>query len=235
MPGGKSMDIRIFATALCVSLVFNINTASASVVFYNDLTTFNSNTSTSVVDFEGIVGANESIVGSAHIIDDIAFTTNTASTTVKDAVICGYNKCSGRPHDSALFLASNTSGVPADIVIDLSALTSPVTAVGGIFGDINGDDAGTNGTVTLKLYSEAGMIDSQDVSYGDMRSGQPKTFFGWSTTNGVNITKVELVTGDIEFSALDDFHYGAAVPIPAAVWLFGSGLLGLAAVARRRR
>ena len=27
----------------------------------------------------------------------------------------------------------------------------------------------------------------------------------------------------------------AAVPLPAAVWLFGSGLLGLVGVARRRR
>jgi hypothetical protein len=53
------------------------------------------------------------------------------------------------------------------------------------------------------------------------------------------ITTIELL-GDlgedrILYSALDDFHYGAAVPIPAAVWLFGSGLLGLAAVARRRQ
>jgi len=27
---------------------------------------------------------------------------------------------------------------------------------------------------------------------------------------------------------------GAVVPVPAAVWLFGSGLLGLVAVARRK-
>ena len=34
------------------------------------------------------------------------------------------------------------------------------------------------------------------------------------------------------FSANFDF---VAVPVPAAVWLFGSGLLGLVGVARRRR
>ena len=31
------------------------------------------------------------------------------------------------------------------------------------------------------------------------------------------------------------FAYGGVVPVPAAVWLFGSGLLGLVGVARRRR
>ena len=29
--------------------------------------------------------------------------------------------------------------------------------------------------------------------------------------------------------------YSAPIPIPAAAWLFGSGLLGLVGVARRRR
>ena len=32
-----------------------------------------------------------------------------------------------------------------------------------------------------------------------------------------------------------DFGFQAAVPVPAAVWLFGSGLLGLISVARRKR
>ena len=38
---------------------------------------------------------------------------------------------------------------------------------------------------------------------------------------------------DIVFTAASGTVYPAAVPIPAAVWLFGSGLLGLVGVARR--
>ena len=34
---------------------------------------------------------------------------------------------------------------------------------------------------------------------------------------------------------IDGFEAPAEVPVPAAVWLFGSGLAGLAAVARRRK
>ena len=36
------------------------------------------------------------------------------------------------------------------------------------------------------------------------------------------------------YVVLDDLTFNAAVPVPAALWLFGSGLLGLIAVARRK-
>jgi len=46
-----------------------------------------------------------------------------------------------------------------------------------------------------------------------------------------------LYTGDSDFDDMlvrADFRV-AAVPVPAAVWLFGSGLLGLIGMARRRK
>lgn len=45
---------------------------------------------------------------------------------------------------------------------------------------------------------------------------------------------VLLVKGDISLNTLPAAAQGAVVPIPAALWLFCSGLLGLAAAARRR-
>ena len=36
------------------------------------------------------------------------------------------------------------------------------------------------------------------------------------------------------YVVLDDLTFGTVVPVPAAVWLFGSGLLGLVAAARRK-
>jgi len=41
--------------------------------------------------------------------------------------------------------------------------------------------------------------------------------------------------GDISLFALNDGIATSVVPVPTAVWLFGSGLIGLAAVGRRRR
>lgn len=40
---------------------------------------------------------------------------------------------------------------------------------------------------------------------------------------------------DPEKPGFEDSAFGAVVPVPAAVWLFGSGLLGLVGVARRKR
>jgi len=51
-------------------------------------------------------------------------------------------------------------------------------------------------------------------------------FFGdWQDGSGADITPVTYVGASVEVSA---------VPVPAAVWLFGSGLIGLVGIARRR-
>ena len=33
----------------------------------------------------------------------------------------------------------------------------------------------------------------------------------------------------------DEVRFGTVVPVPAAVWLFGSGLIGLIGIARRKK
>lgn len=53
---------------------------------------------------------------------------------------------------------------------------------------------------------------------------------GFNTTDGLADGSLLLTTnGSIVGSKL-----GAVVPVPAAVWLFGSGLLGLFGIARRK-
>lgn len=46
---------------------------------------------------------------------------------------------------------------------------------------------------------------------------------------------IDVVTPGGSYSSLSGQSYLTGVPVPAAVWLFGSGLLGLAGVARRKR
>ena len=77
------------------------------------------------------------------------------------------------------------------------------------------------------------------------------TFYG--TTDGTNFSMwaehIGLVGEDVSFTGvfdywtaqwyytgtIDGFSPPSTVPVPAAVWLFGSGILGLAGVARRRK
>jgi len=65
--------------------------------------------------------------------------------------------------------------------------------------------------------------------------------YGWRDTNngenciaGADNCLYQLLTSAY-FAGGDGLIPPAAIPVPAAVWLFGSGLLGLAGVARRRR
>lgn len=57
----------------------------------------------------------------------------------------------------------------------------------------------------------------------------------WATTmSNVYTTEIRLSGEGLLIGGIDNFEL-TAVPVPAAVWLFGSGLLGLVAVARRKR
>lgn len=59
-------------------------------------------------------------------------------------------------------------------------------------------------------------------------SGDPTALFGtlWSTSFSVN---------DVFVRETTTTAYPATIPVPAAVWLFGSGLIGLIGVARRKK
>ena len=57
----------------------------------------------------------------------------------------------------------------------------------------------------------------------------------WATTmSDVYTTEIRLSGEGLLIGGIDNFEL-TAVPVPAAVWLFGSSLLGLVAVARRKR
>lgn len=65
-------------------------------------------------------------------------------------------------------------------------------------------------------------------------------YFGFENILFDEIRISLLVEGTVDLSTktfftLDNLEYVSAVPVPAAVWLFGSGLLGLAGFARRKR
>jgi len=95
-----------------------------------------------------------------------------------------------------------------------------------------------DGTTILRVNSSG--QDGSDYWYGT----GPSDYLHESAlyTAGIGQTSATVTywlsgsgTGKVGFS-YDDFHFTpvAAVPVPAAVWLFGSGLVGLMGVIRRK-
>ena len=101
--------------------------------------------------------------------------------------------------------------------LGISAVTDLLS---GSFNSFNYDD-----TQPTDIFSGAG----PDIKHADLLTAlgipvnTPFEFFGFS---------LQSVNGSVIST---DIVNTAVVPVPAAVWLFGSGLLGMIAVARRRR
>ncbi len=58
----------------------------------------------------------------------------------------------------------------------------------------------------------------------------------WGGISSITVNDVPLTNYQLISASGADYRYATApVPLPAAVWLFGSGLLGLIGIARRKK
>lgn len=95
----------------------------------------------------------------------------------------------------------------------------------------------TNGKLTsviLTAYFDFGVGDVNDPSTGEYYfTGQPSTFFLKNLPNDENVYS----SGEFYFAIVDPHQnvVAAPVPVPGAVWLFGSGLIGLVGLRRKQR
>jgi len=104
--------------------------------------------------------------------------------------------------------------------------TSPVSITGGSGGtvDMSGWNVNWNGIASIPLVQQSASIACSTASCSDTST---YTIDGSFHVAGAGFTTVAYFL-HLEGSV-------SAIPVPAAVWLFGSGLLGLAGVARRRK
>jgi hypothetical protein len=105
---------------------------------------------------------------------------------------------------------------------------TPVTGVSAIFVDVERDFATTGFSLTPgALLPEVSFTSSQS----------PFSFLGLISDSPFTTVDIHFATGDnVDGVLIDDLQYSvatvSAVPVPAAVWLFGSGLLGLMGIKR---
>jgi hypothetical protein len=154
------------------------------------------------------------------------------------------------------FSWNGTVGIPTSIVLDASGFFA---AVGG--GLTTGSTIGTGCTGCVDAWSENFKFDFGSLGTYTLPMGSvPIGTTSWNTTDigtvavGTNPSgTLPLIADTIGgspmkagpfpgFNANFDItsvtitsYVTSAVPVPAAVWLFGSGLLGLAGVARRKK
>ncbi len=83
------------------------------------------------------------------------------------------------------------------------------------------DFAGTSGTATITAYLG-------DVEVGTISEAVVFGYWAELALSGITFDRIVFdVSGTGSYFAVDNLNFTAAVPVPAAIWLFISGLAGL--------
>lgn len=131
-----------------------------------------------------------------------------------------------------------TGGVYNGVVHFTTSLSAAVDTTIGLEWTINA--AGSTATQLITSCSDAGLAAQCGTNYivGSTRLFTLDAYTFGAGVGGVTFTAhrtdVSPQLGNKNVTSTYNFA-GTAVPVPAAAWLFGSGLLGLAGTARRRR
>lgn len=163
--------------------------------------------------------------------------------------------------DDASTTLANSTFSPSN-VLSFSSAISGGTAGYGRFGSISMsvDTVATsasldifaasfpkNNQLTLNAYYQGSLVDSVSVwlsAFGHYtRPGASTSSHQYTMTiDGIQFDELQLVSSGAydsgaSFILLDNvvFNTPAPVPVPAAVWLFGSGLLGLASFSHKKK
>ncbi len=159
---------------------------------------------------DSLVGAGGSFSGNAPLI---------SAVTDSNADTYAYGTVTGAYLDLAFNDNNLVNGAGADLVLfELGDADTIGLTIGGT--TINYLPVSTGTTTPSGFTLNAAAIDLSD--------------FGITAGTQVNSFRLEMYLNGPDFSLAGALNT-AVVPVPAAVWLFGSGLLGLAGVARRRK
>jgi hypothetical protein len=207
---------------------------SAAVVLFTDKSAFDAAVTTTVTsDFEGIAPADSLVGGDTLTVDGVVYD-GVGNTRATSTVICdASSRCAGSPYDSSVLFANFAD--PLDILV--TGLGAPVTAIGGIFGDLDGS---TNASATISVFGPSdNLLANYNVSVGSMGAGFAKTFFGVATENGDAITRIRYTLNgdDRRWAAVDDMQFAtsvAVIPLPTTLPMALAGLGMLALMSRRR-
>lgn len=214
--------LRLLFTSCAVVFNFGFATSvNAITTYYSNEATFLANVSNPTLEsFEGLTATNTQ--SSSNLVAG-QITVIPGSNTILGV----WDNPVNGPHatDGTNFIRAN---------VDLDTASTSVTFSFGIpinaFG-INITDFGdVNPGGRLLFTNDAG--DSFTVASGALPESN-EIFFGLLNTSN-NFQSVTFFNENLVDGTGYDEIYSNAVPIPSAVWLFGSGLLGIIGISRRK-
>jgi hypothetical protein len=117
--------------------------------------------------------------------------------------------------------------------IDMSGYTGLVFDWGADLAGAGVDIIVGDGTFTSTAASWSGLAATGGSAPGNLVT-QATMSINWGAVSSSAVTSLQFVVTGVQNmdSIIDNI---SAVPVPAAVWLFGSGLLGLVGIARRKK
>lgn len=108
----------------------------------------------------------------------------------------------------------------------------------GLSGNVVGANVSTSGadavlqSVFLIVESTNNLLSSQNAT--DAANALINNLAGWNVRTDRQI-RLSFLRPDAPNSPIEVDYQLTAIPVPAAVWLFGSGLIGLVGIARRKK
>ena len=233
---------RGFALMLLLGIMAATSDAAPILTFYTDKDLFDQQTTTALIDFEGIAPDDGFVLYDDAVVIDppdgepVTFTTPYLGAYTGALLIADEEA----KNDQGVYI--NGAPFKSDLIIanfyqqPLTAeLPTGITAVGGFFGKLftTGNDNPRNPFITIEFESGASeTFDSDDYLVKNMGAdGQLPNFFGW-VVSGDTITSIshQLPNSSMfEWVGIDNFQYGHQsnniVPEPAScvVW----SLIGL--------
>ena len=166
----------------------------------------------------GVLNTNFNTAASSITDDSVATYVWSADTTAYVDLSFGTAVSNGVGSDLSLFFVGG-GGHSVDVTL------------------FNGSGAASS-TQTYSPSTYTGFNVSQGstlyaIYYMDIDLADFSSFLG---TNPVDVIRLDISNSSAVLSLVGTYDPGfAPVPIPAAVWMFGSGLIGLLGIARRRR
>jgi hypothetical protein len=138
---------------------------------------------------------------------------------ILDAPHSGSHNTSSGSNDSQFLYLDTDAGLQGVITADIT-LKQQVDAFGFNYTGVFEPD--TDFTVTIGSYS-----------FNLSRNNPESTPLFWGVLGLGDFTQITLYTSSDSAYGVDDVIFGSAVPLPPAIWLFGSGLLALVGSTRK--